>query len=502
MDDFNIRFKIRDQGRSGDGVLSPQKIIESCRAELDSGKLSGTARGAMLAAMAAAFFSIENCQSALKYWTEAAAEFDKSSESVSKAHTLINIGGLYEHTMDFESAEYKYNEARAIFEKNGDPNGIALCSYKIGSMFFNCGDLHKALEHLLVSESMNEDSRDEEYQILKGNIKNKLGELHSKLLNFEDAKKFFFEAMHIYNYINHPAGIIIVMNNIGKVFMREGHLEEAETFFRDGHEHAKTGNDRHIELRYLLNLAELNARNGKFEDAYSFLTEYNNLRDSVFSQTLTQKITDIETRFEIKRKEQELEIYKLKNIDLLAANDIIKKQNDELTSAYQKMELLAETDPLTGLANRRKCLSRIGEEKLRFERTSTPFSLILLDVDFFKKFNDSYGHDFGDRILTEIAGLLMENTRRIDIPSRWGGEEFLILLPGTKIPGALVLAEKLREKVEANKKYVGGEEVFVTVTVGVAEYGADCTGIDDCIKKADEALYKGKNAGRNRVETL
>ncbi len=505
MDEFNINIRIKELPGSHSTVADSseaREIIEECSRMLQSGDLKGVERANVLCRIAEAFFKIENSQSALKYWHEAATEFHHLNETVRKARTLIKIGTLYQHTMDFVNAESKYNEAKAIFEKNGDPNGIALCSYKIGDMFLDSGDIHKALEQLLNADSMKEDSDDKDYCILKGDINNKLGEINSKLMNLDDALKYFFEAMQVFNYIDYPEGIIQVMNNIGMIFMREGLFEEAETFFRDGYEHAKNGKSKITELKYLGNLAELQARKGDFSEAYSLLIEAYNLRDQIFSQTLSQKITDIETRHEIERKEKELEIYRLKNIDLENANTTIQLKNEELTSAYKKMELLAQTDPLTGLANRRQCLDRINEEKLRFERNKQPFSFILIDIDYFKKFNDTWGHDFGDMVLVEIAGLLRESTRQLDTSSRWGGEEFLILLPNTTLEGALTLAEKIRTRVEKHKKVIGGKQACVTVSIGVSQFDENCSTIDDCIKKADTALYNGKENGRNRVEHL
>ncbi len=175
----------------------------------------------------------------------------------------------------------------------------------------------------------------------------------------------------------------------------------------------------------------------------------------------------------------------------------ITKQREET----DKILWLSRHDPLTGLFNRRHLVERLEEEKLRSSRTGGAWATIMLDVDFFKGFNDRYGHKCGDLVLTRIARVMTETVRATDAVGRWGGEEFLILLPETSIAGALELAEKIRHRIEESRIDYDGIEVKVTVTAGVAECRGGAEKIDDCIRRADEALLAAKAAGRNRVMT-
>jgi len=477
---------------------APQKVIEYCNLGLTLPCDKETVIAELYETAGDAFFDIENFNSALKHWQNAYDIYRKSGSLPQAASVLIKIGKLYEATMDFSNAESQFTKAGELFEQVGDPNGIALCSYHIGSMHFNNGDLHQALEHLLKADELKTPSDSRPYQILIGDVNNKLGEIHSKLFNFEDALKYFFEAMQVYNYLDYPMGIITVMNNIGEVFMKEGLHEEAETFLKDGYEHAKQSASRMTELKYLINLSELHSQKGQFEEAYSRLIQAYNLRDMIFSQTLSKKITDIEARHEIDKKEKELEIYRLKNIDLQKANDIIKSQNEELQAAYLRMEQLAQTDPLTGLSNRRNIMEKIKLETYRSQRSGEPFAFLLIDIDHFKSINDTFGHDCGDKVLVALAGLLTTHMRKIDVVSRWGGEEFLALLPRTGKEGATNLAEKIRSAVEETPVVSCGKKVFLTVTIGVSVFDHSPS-VDQSIKAADEALYQGKKYGRNKV---
>ena len=171
----------------------------------------------------------------------------------------------------------------------------------------------------------------------------------------------------------------------------------------------------------------------------------------------------------------------------------------ELLEIKQQLEVSSRTDPLTDLLNRRGMEEKLTSEKDRMERSGRPFSLILCDIDYFKKVNDTYGHDAGDYILTQVAKNIEKSSRKQDVICRWGGEEFLLLLPETEIKGAKALAEKLRKRLEKHVTVFEKQEIPVTLSLGVACIAKDQT-VDACIKNADLKLYAAKEGGRNRVE--
>jgi two-component system cell cycle response regulator len=168
----------------------------------------------------------------------------------------------------------------------------------------------------------------------------------------------------------------------------------------------------------------------------------------------------------------------------------------------EKLEELATIDSLTKLYNRRAVLGRLRELISFANRYKEDFSLIMLDIDHFKNVNDRYGHLAGDEVLEEIASLVRRNVRDTDIVGRYGGEEFIIILPKTALASSWVVAERLRSIVEkAEMKDSAGGVFFVTVSQGLAgwERGEDVTSL---ISRTDEALYKAKAKGRNRVQIL
>lgn len=161
----------------------------------------------------------------------------------------------------------------------------------------------------------------------------------------------------------------------------------------------------------------------------------------------------------------------------------------------------AMTDSLTGLANRRGLERRMEMERIRARQNNAPFSVILLDIDFFKRINDDFGHLVGDSLLRGFAGILKEQTRRNDLVARFGGEEFLVLLPETDEIGAVAVAEKVKA-VLAGKEWrirdTGRTIGQVTASMGVALYGLEESD-SRVIQRADQALYRAKEGGRNRI---
>jgi diguanylate cyclase (GGDEF)-like protein len=161
----------------------------------------------------------------------------------------------------------------------------------------------------------------------------------------------------------------------------------------------------------------------------------------------------------------------------------------------------AETDSLTGIANRRRFHQALEIECMRYTRGHSPFSLLLLDLDFFKTVNDRFGHPVGDVVLRRVAQRLHGCLRKTDLLARYGGEEFSVLLPETRADGAGVIAERMRMAVCQAPVEVEGLQIPMTISVGIAGHTTD-EEVDSPIllKRADLALYRAKALGRNRVE--
>lgn len=202
---------------------------------------------------------------------------------------------------------------------------------------------------------------------------------------------------------------------------------------------------------------------------------------------------NLERQIQLRTSELEALNKQLQEAD--RSKDLVIK---ELKEVKEKLLLSSNIDPLTGLYNRRYMMDRISDEVNRYRRNKTPFCIMVADIDYFKEINDRFGHDCGDEVLQTISNLINAEIRNIDTLSRWGGEEFLILLPETQLYSARSVAERIRQSILKNIFSYENATFHLTMTFGLATYENDQT-IKETIKKADNALYQGKLAGRNRI---
>lgn len=195
----------------------------------------------------------------------------------------------------------------------------------------------------------------------------------------------------------------------------------------------------------------------------------------------------IKTHLELRKSKEELKAYAKQ----------LEAKNMELNEMVEKLEVVAITDYLTNLPNRRYMMKRINEEVARMKRSQAKMTLVMADIDSFKKINDTYGHDCGDLVLKKIADIIKSNTKRQDVISRWGGEEFLLMLPETDLQGGRIVAENIAAAIASTTFRYRETEFLVTITSGVAEFDLSLD-VDANIKNADQALYQGKQYNSSR----
>ncbi|MEB3282084.1 MAG: PleD family two-component system response regulator [Lyngbya sp.] len=178
--------------------------------------------------------------------------------------------------------------------------------------------------------------------------------------------------------------------------------------------------------------------------------------------------------------------------------DELRQTQTELQQALQEVEKLARLDPLTGIFNRRILMEKAHQEMERAKRYGTPFSVLLLDVDHFKRVNDTYGHPVGDQALCAVVETILDSIRKVDFVGRYGGEEFAIILPEITADSALKAAERIRLQI-ANLSVPTEEGMLkLTVSIGVTTYHPEDSIIDQLFKRADQGLYQAKAQGRNQ----
>jgi diguanylate cyclase (GGDEF)-like protein len=171
---------------------------------------------------------------------------------------------------------------------------------------------------------------------------------------------------------------------------------------------------------------------------------------------------------------------------------------ENLLISREQMRRLASIDELTGLANRRTMAEQLRVQERRCHERHEQYSIILCDIDHFKRINDVYGHEVGDKVITAVAQVLKENLREFDTVARWGGEEFLVMLPRTNLDGATQVAEKLQAAF--NQQHISHETAVINATMSFGVASADAhIHVDECVRRADRRLYRAKYIGRNCV---
>ncbi|WP_339844075.1 biofilm regulation diguanylate cyclase SiaD [uncultured Halopseudomonas sp.] len=214
-----------------------------------------------------------------------------------------------------------------------------------------------------------------------------------------------------------------------------------------------------------------------------------------------ERISRISDAYQSLTKENETHLIKRLDKQLRQLNKVAR-----ISDHYQKMMhdlnlALREAsthDPLTGLGNRRLLLERLKEETDRSRRYARPLSIAMLDIDHFKRVNDAHGHELGDHVLMEVSRAMDAQIRDQDLCGRWGGEEFLIILPETRMDVACLVLDRVRGAIESLKMRIGDESISVTASIGVAEQRAD-DNYSDTINHADWALLTAKRSGRNQL---
>lgn len=199
---------------------------------------------------------------------------------------------------------------------------------------------------------------------------------------------------------------------------------------------------------------------------------------------------------ELERHEKESDLVKA----LTQRLSELEKETEVLRERVQKERMQALMDPLTGIANRLGYMEHMNQEYARWKRFKHPLSLVVWDVDHFKRINDSYGHAAGDKALKALAKLISSKVRETDFVARFGGEEFVVIMPGADLKSAESVADKLRASVEGLSFHFKGEPVSISVSCGVAQFKQGET-IESVFERADKALYQAKEGGRNRVVT-
>lgn len=466
-----------------------------------------------------------NYKNALDYYFKSLKIKEDIGDPKIIASTLNNIGVIFNITKFPNKAIIYFNRALKINRKLNRKKSIAITLNNIGNLYFDKNEYKKALNYYYEALPL-----DKELNNRRGiaSLYNNIGLSLFGLGREREAMKSYLLSLSIRKKLGDEKLIVRTIFNIAKLRIEKGDYKKAVEELKNIEKRALSINaESELKLIYE-SLYKTHEKTGDVKNAFYYLKKYETINSKLLKNKTREKIIEAEKRLQLNNKEKEIELLRK---DKLIREMSLKRQrftknvlftgsillllgifllfyfyiekinvNKELKRVNLALDRSSRTDPLTGLSNRRDIYEKICYEKERISRTGKSFSLVICDIDDFKSFNDNYGHDCGDFVLKELTGRLSVLLRKQDMVGRWGGEEFLILLPDTKLKGAVTFAEKIRENISTMIFEYNEVRLSITMTFGISvfEKGMD---ISESLKIADEALYRGKNNGKNRVET-
>lgn len=476
-----------------------------------------------------ALADIEAYETALEHYLTALAASRSAGDTLEAAKTAGNIGNLYSTLGQLDRSREYHEQALRDFEAADFKPGIAGTLINLGALAAKFADGAKEAGDASRERRENRRLRDYNRRALDlftelGNERGiayaasniglaleRLGEPEQALAQHERALALRQRIGDVHGEINSNVTMASTLIRLGRYGEAQSQLDQAQARLPAGN----LGLSSIIAERRV----ELAEARGDFREALRWQREITRLHTALATEDHSARVAELERRFDNEQQAREIELLRtnaevrelqlgrqrlLLHVGLAVAVLLIllfvvlvsrMRLGRRIT---RELERAARTDAVTGLANRRHMIERIEYEIQRARRSDRPFVLLMADIDRFKTINDRYGHGVGDAVLIEIAQRLGRRLRTQDTLARWGGEEFLILLPDTDLAGGRVLAEQLRAAVGTEPMTVDADPLILSVSLGVAEYAPGMS-VDECVNDADKAMYAGKRAGGDRV---
>jgi len=389
-----------------------------------------------------------------------------------------NIGNIFDSMGQYSDGLQYYTKCLSIAEQLADENATADAHSNLGTCYHHLGEYEKSAKYHRRALKIRESQGDEHGISI---CLNNLGMIYEHQGKHQRALKYYHKSLDIKVRLNMKLETARMCNTIGSLCTMLGKHEEASEYLERGRRLAGEVNSQTAIRENLACLASLASAKGDWENAFRNHLAFHKLDKQLFNST---RIASMEAQLEIMTSE-------------------LYSANRKLEDANAKLSTMSVTDGLTGISNRRRFEDYLGTEWNRCMRRSAPISLIMVDIDFFKLYNDTYGHITGDQCLKTVAEALASTARRsTDLVARYGGEEFAIVLSDTDSRGAVQVARAASCAVRTLGIPHSASRISdrVTVSIGLATMvpGAQdpCS---DLVSRADRALYFSKTHGRDRI---
>jgi len=443
---------------------------------------------------------LKRWDTALEFFQSALRNAEAARDERRRAMALNEIGNIFTFREDYKEAlDYKKKALEAARRSN-DNYTISCCLHDIGNVYLETGDKAAALVYLRQALDIDiREGAEREIAIASRNI----AKIHLDMNKVGEAQAILEQALPYIERVDYPRERAGVYGLLADVHERRGDHVRALAYLRK----ASDLNERVLKEEGSRQLQELQTQyeTDKKKQENEMLSRQNKINELALTrQKAIRHSLILLSVLVVLIAALILNRYRLKvraHDELELAHKETQAQKDKLDKANIRLEELSRKDPLTDLSNRRDMMEMFEEEKTRFDRTDRPFALIMADIDGFKDVNDTLGHDCGDYVLKTLADLLRSSLRKLTRISRWGGDEFLVLLPETSLDGARRVVEKIGNQIARIDMTWNGQPLEIRLSLGVSVF-RDGMEIDDLIREADQDMYRKKRAAKARAAAL
>ncbi len=412
------------------------------------------------------------------------------------ARALKNIGVTHFELNHFHEALEYLQQALTFQELRDEPQLHSYTLVDISRCYEALGSLDEALSY--VSQGLKLAEEIENRTGVASALDN-LGALHIERGNLQEAQDCLDRSLWMKREMNERVGQMMTQLCRSTLFMKQDKPDLAVRVLEEALELAKdTGSKTGLYQAHLA-LAEAFEKTSDLAKSLEHYKAYVQVKEEVFNESSSRILQGLRVTAQVERAEKEREIYRLKNVELAQVNEQLQQLDEQKSHLLTRLERQAQEDALTGLFNRRYFDEALKGAFKQAVAQHTPLSVMMCDVDNFKRINDTFSHQMGDKVLTTIASLLREKLRQDDVLARYGGEEFILLMPGTRQETALQVCERLRQHVADYPWHTLHPELKVTLSLGVAS-DLSSGNPEKLTALADEKLYEAKRLGKNQVQ--
>ncbi len=468
-------------------------------------------------------------QMALSQLLEAKALLEVSQDRKTLSIVLRDLGWVYFNLGDFPLAIQFLHKALKYSRENGDTDYEAKILNTLGAVYGESGNKKESIDVLRKALKFLDRAEDLRLRCL---VFNNLAMTQFEIKAYDDALKSADQSLAIARRLNSSDLLATTMDTTGQIYLAKKEYAKAESFFNQAQSHFQGEGNDPDEIK--LNLAQAAIGQGRIDDATHWLQQalesaeargvnrfiykihellskiyegqgdlknaiehfkrMREIKSQVYNEETQLRLGNMVVLQQAETTRIEEEIYRLKN-------QALKKEISDSRQAVAEMENLATTDALTGLLNRRHFLT-LGTYAFEVaQKSGQPLGALMMDIDDFKKVNDSFGHLAGDQMLKEVSAAIQAGLRKGDLLGRYGGDEFAAILPNTDLPSVRKVAERIIKKSARQVSRAGFQSIKITLSVGIAQAKTTDESLEALLDWADQALYAAKNAGKNRTMT-